>query len=178
MTEGIVVEISKLQIAPIWCKIALDRTPVWTAPPSPTLESKRCKYAAYTRSFRAAGNEQIYLFRTRQFSWHKKCFHVVRCYWEDKRMTSTLVGLVLTCKHKISIQQGLGSKIYVHYECRYLWDHITHTVSKEFAFWSNEVVACMSNVPLPSSKNKRIDIRRWQDSNLRPRRELISSQSH
>jgi hypothetical protein len=37
MTEGIVVEISQLQKAPIWCKIALDRTPVWTTPPSPAL---------------------------------------------------------------------------------------------------------------------------------------------
>ena len=29
-------------------------------------------------------------------------------------------GRTCTCRHKISIQQGLGSKIYVHYECRYL----------------------------------------------------------
>ena len=37
LIEGIVVEISQLQKAPIWCKIALDRTPVWTALPSPAL---------------------------------------------------------------------------------------------------------------------------------------------
>jgi hypothetical protein len=37
LIEVIVVDISQLQKAPIWCKIALDRAPVWTTPPSPAL---------------------------------------------------------------------------------------------------------------------------------------------